>query len=314
MKIPTILGVAVIITLIALSALYYYYAPQKQENDLQISDLKVVNITDTSASVVWQTSSPSIGKVVHSQFEDLAKTASDNRDRGLDKTRLIHFVTLNDLKPNTKHYYKIKNDSHFYPQKALTFSTANIQQKTEDDLTFSFIKPLKGTVLDTNLNPTDESIIFLTIPGAQTLATFSSTSGNFVLPLKTILNNELDKIFIIESGTSADIMIVKGILKSNVKILISEENMNLPPIPIGSNLDLTNFSNKPINKISFSESPFQGMDFNSDGKVNSLDLAILREAARTPGADKTQTQSRFDINADGTINQDDIEAFSKALR
>lgn len=313
MKIPTLLGVTIIITLIVLSILYYYSPKQTDEDYLQISGLKVVNISDTTATIVWQTTTPTTGKVVYSQNDDLSHTASDNRDRRADKGRLVHFVTLNNLKPESTYRYKIENDDFLSPDKALEFKTAISPNSSDTDLNFSFIKPLKGTILNTNLNPIDESLIFLQIPGAQELATFSSTAGNFVLPLKKVFSKDLDKIFTIPNGTTADLTIVKGSLKSEVKITISESSINLPPITIGSSLDLVNFEPKQMSKITFSETAFLGLDFNSDGKINSLDLAMLREAAKLPGAASTQSQSRFDINRDGAIDQQDIDSFSKSL-
>ena len=314
MKIPTLLGMTIIVTLIALTGLYFYYSPsEKTENNSQISDLKVVNLSDTSATIVWQTTTPTIGKVSYSLSEDLSQSASDNRDRGTDKARMVHFVTINNLKSDSKYFYKVKNDDSAYPDKALGFRTARASEESDDPLTFSFIRPLKGTILNTNLNPIDESLIFLQIPGAQEMATFSSTAGNFILPLKKVYNKELDKIFMIPSNTKADLTVVKGVLKSDIKISISDLSVNLPPITIGSSLDLEKFTPSQIKKITFSETAFQGLDFNKDGRINSLDLAMLKEAATLPGAANTQTQSRFDINTDGVIDQKDIDAFSKSL-
>lgn len=315
MKIPTLLGIALIITLIALSGMYYYYIPRNPPGvNMQITDLKSVNISDTSAVIVWQTSSPTHGQVIYSsQFQQLSETASDARDRVQIQPRQVHFVTINKLKPNTRYNYKIKNDGSTFPQTALEFKTANFEIPSGDDLTFSFIKPVKGTILNTNLNPISESLIFLKIPGASDLATFSSTAGNFVMPLRTVLNTGLDKLFIIPPGTAADLTIVKGALKSSIKIVLDEDTVNLPPVPIGSNLDLTHFQIQPLSKITFNNPPPSGSDFNGDSKVNSLDLAMLREAAKPGSLIGTDTRSKFDINGDGLVDQKDIEEFSRIL-
>ncbi len=312
MRIPTLLGVAVIFALITSLGVYYYFGQDDHEEyNLEISDLKVVNITDTSATIAWQSSVPARGEILYSDSENLSKKAADQRTPA-DINRSTHFVTINDLKPDTKYFYKTKNDSFIYPPKPLQFKTAKFSNNNEE-LTFSFSKPLKGTVLNTNLNPTDESLIYLNIPGAQEIGAFSSTAGNFVLPLKSVLSKELDKQFIIEDGTTAQLTIVKNNLKSNIKIVISQNSINLPPITVGSNLDLINYSPTQIKKITFSERQSQGLDFNGDGAINSLDLAQLREAVNLPGANNTQSQSKFDVNLDGVIDQKDVEGFSEAL-
>ncbi len=313
MKIPTLLGVAAIATLIALAGLYYYYTPKTPLADsFNVTDVKVVNVTADSATVVWQTTTPSVGEVMFGKEEPLSLSALDTRDRGLKRARMVHFVTLNDLTPGTKYLYRVKNDESISQEKALGFETAKFVENREEVI-YSFIRPIKGTILNTNLNPIDESLIFLEIPGAQSLATFSSTAGNFVLPLKTVLNSDLDKLFTIESGTEAVLTIMKGALRSGVRISISEEKVNLPPVPIGSNLDLTNFKPQPFNKITFSTVPTIGSDFNGDQKVNSLDLAILREAAGDGNSGSVNTQSNFDINKDGIVDQDDVNEFARSL-
>lgn len=315
MKIPTLLGIAVLIAVLVSGGLYYFYfKPRSQISiDVQVTNLQVVNITNTSASIVWQTSVPVIGQVLYGSFEPLSQTANDNRDREQQTAREIHFVTINGLSPNSKYVFKVKNDSDI-EEKASEFTTAKTQEKSGDELSFSFIKPLKGTILNSNLNPVDESLIFLTIPGAQPLATFSSTAGNFILSLKTVLNRELDQVIDIPSNTPAEITAMRGGLKSNVKIMISENNMNLPPIPLGANLDLENFEPQPLTTITFNNPTFvQNFDFNNDSKVNSLDLAILREATNPKNAASIDNTKKFDLNLDGIVDQKDIDIFSKKL-
>lgn len=314
MKIPTVLGFATIITLMALGGLYYYYSPKEETSaNYGVADIKVVNITSNSATVVWQTNMPSVGGVFYNDSEQLSQKAADSRDRGLKRARMVHFANLSNLKPGTKYLYKVTNDEVAFPDQALGFETAKFELKQEDEITYSFLKPLKGTVLNTNLNPVDESLVFLEIPGAQSLGTFSSTAGNFVLPLKTVLSTNLDKLFLIPEDTQAALTVLKGSLRSEVKVTISDNKVNLPPIPVGSNLDLTNFEPQPFNKITFSTIPTIGSDFNGDQIINSLDLAILREAAGEANSGSVNTQSNFDINKDGIVDQDDVNEFAKSL-
>lgn len=315
MRIPTLLGITILVALIASGFIYYFYLkPMGQENiAVQVNDLQVVNVFNNSATVVWQTSEPTVGKVLYSKTDALEMEAFDNRDRGQFVPRLVHFVTINSLEPNTTYKFKVKNNEGT----SLDFGeirTATIQDNPDETPVFSFIKPLKGTVLNTNLNPIDESLVFLNIPGAEPLATFSSTAGNFILPLKTVLNKNLDEVMMIESGTSAEVVIVKGKVKSLIKVRISEDSMTLPPVAIGTNLDLENFEKEPMTTISFGETISQiNYDFNNDTRINSLDLAILRGAATSRTATSPESIQKFDLNFDGIINQADIDVFSRRL-
>lgn len=314
MKIPTLLGITLIIAIIGSLVYWFFYRqtiPLGQQ--IQVKELQAVNISDTSTTLVWQTNTPAFGEVNYGQTQKLGLKASDNRNRFDPKPRLTHFVTITNLKPDTQYFYKISSDSYFYPEKAAAFKTAPAIDPS-NDLEFSFIKPLKGTILNTNLNPIDESLIFIKIPGAQNLATFSSTSGNFILPLKLVLSEDLSQVFFIPEGTPAKLSIKKGDLTSEVKILISDKTINLPPIPIGNNLDLENFQPQSITKISFGERTQIKLDFNNDSKINSLDLAMLRAQINSRGTPSTENLNRYDVNPDGILDQKDIDAFSKTLQ
>lgn len=312
MKIPTLIGVTLIITIIASAILFFYRQKPESAQQTNIMDLQAVNIFDTATTIVWQTSTPVIGEVIFGENETLNLKASDNRDRGRLDPRTTHFVTLKNLKPNTKYFYKVKNNSSEYPEKSLDFTTA-LSPSSSDEVSFSFLKPLKGTVLNTNLNPIDESLIFLTLPGAENLATFSSTAGNFILPLKQVYTPGLDQIFTIPPDTKGSLTIKKGTLQSEVKIVISDATVNLPPVPIGNNLDLTNYKPQPISVISIGSNSRAKLDFNNDGIINSLDLAILRGKASSKQILKLEEQAGFDINSDGIVDQKDVDEFSRAL-
>jgi len=309
---PTLIGITLIIALIASAILYFHKKAPEKLQEVGVTDLQTVNIFATSATIVWQTEQPVIGEVVFNQSENLREEARDNRDRGQSEPRITHFVTLKNLKPNTKYFYKIKNDGVESAEKVIEFITA-ASPPSSNEPSFSFLKPLKGTILNTNFNPIDESLIFLTIPGAQNLATFSSTAGNFILPLKQVYTQNLDQLFTITPDTPAILVIQKGNLQSKVNILISDTTVGLPPISIGNNLDLTNYQPQPISIISIGQNIKVKLDFNNDGIINSLDLAILRGKANSKQVLSLEEQSGYDINSDGIVNQKDVDEFSKAL-
>lgn len=312
MKIPTLIGIALIIAL--LGSLGFWFLSGTDNGDAPsfiVSDLQTVNISDTAATVVWQTNLPSIGEVRYGELGNLNQKSIDNRDLKNPTEKYTHFVTLKNLKPNTQYYYKITNNSAVYSEKTQQFQTANIEKP--DDLNFSFVRPLKGTILNTTLNPIDESLIFLEIPGAQSLATFSSTAGNFIMPLKLVLNSDLSQVFNIPQDTAATLTVRKGMLKSTVKLLISQATVNLPQITLGSDLDLSGFIQEPPKAITIGVGGQVNLDFNADGRINSLDLAILRGKAGSGSLLNTQDQAKFDINSDGIVDQEDVSIFSRSL-
>lgn len=312
MKIPTLIGIALIIALIgSLGYWFLYMGNTIEQGNFEVSDLQTLNISNNTATVVWQTNLPAIGQVLYGESENLNLKSSDNRDIKNPVPRFTHFVTLKNLKPNTRYFYQTINSSGSYPPTLLEFTTSSLEGF--DDLSFSFLKPVKGTILNTNLNPIDESLVFLSIPGAQDLATFSSTAGNFIMPLKLVLDKNLKKVFNISSGTSAIMTVKKKNLESKVAVIISDKTVNLPPITIGTSLDLSKYAKPPISTILVGSKRQTNFDFNGDGKINSLDLAILREKATTRNLPEPEDLERFDITSDGVITQEDVDVFSKSL-
>ncbi|MBI2594060.1 fibronectin type III domain-containing protein [Candidatus Daviesbacteria bacterium] len=312
MKIPTLIGIALIIALIGSLGYWLLYGGNIiEQSNFKVSDLQTLNISNNTATVVWQTNLPVLGHVLYGESENLNLKSSDNRDIKNPAPRFTHFVTLKNLKPNTRYFYKIVNNSQSYPEKSLEFTTANLRDP--DELNFSFIKPVKGTILNTNLNPIDESLIFFSIPGAQDLATFSSTAGNFIMPLKLVLDKDLKKVYNIPDGTPASITVKKQGLESKVQIIISDSTVNLPPVTIGTSLDLSKYAKPSISTILIRSKRQTSFDFNGDGKINSLDLAILREKAAKRNLPRPDDLERFDITSDGAITQEDVDVFSKSL-
>lgn len=311
MKIPTLIGIALIIALIGSMGYWFLYKGNTIEQaNFEVSDLQTLNISNNTATVVWQTNLPALGQVLYGESENLNLKSSDNRDIKNPVPRFTHFVTLKNLKPNTKYFYQIINSSGSYPP-TLEFTTSNLEDS--DNLSFSFLKPVKGTILNTSLNPIDESLIFFSIPGAQNLATFSSTAGNFIMPLKIVLDKDLKKVFNISSGTSAIMTVKKKNLESKVALIISDKTVNLPPITIGTSLDLSKYAKPPISTILIRSKRQTNFDFNRDGKINSLDLAILREKTTTRNLPEPEDLERFDITSDGAITQEDVDVFSRSL-
>lgn len=312
MKIPTLLGLALLITAIALGSMIYLYQQNLDQKDQSLfspKKIEVLNISDTSVTIVWQTDSKTTGQIIYGPSQTLDKTQTDNRDKKEIREHVVHFVTLKDLKPDTKYFYQIKSSNFLFPKKPLDFKTAKtIENSTETALN----KPIQGTVLNINLNPIDEALVFLKIEDASDLATFSSTAGNFIIPLTDLRTRDLGSYYQITREIPASLQIVKGDLISSVEITLPL-NQILPPLTLGQNINLKDFiasESSRVKKQKELESPelVNKFDLNFDGKVNSLDLAKVIDLYNSKQKDK-----KADFSQDGVIDQKDIDIISKAL-
>lgn len=312
MKIPTLLGLALLLTAITLGVMISLYQQNlNRENKPQFApkQIKVLNISDTSVSIVWQTDLKTEGEIVYDTSQNLKHIESDNRDKDEIKQHLIHFVTLRDLKPDTKYFYKIKSESFLFPDQSLDFKTAKTIPDQQDN---SLNKPVQGTVLNTNLNPVDEALVFLKIEDASDLATFTSTAGNFIIPVTDLRTKDLSNFYPITQKIPATLQIIRGDLSSNVDITLPLDQI-LPPLTLGQNINLKDYiasESARVRKLKELQSPeiVNKFDLNGDGKVNSLDLASVIDLYNSKQKDK-----KADFNQDGAVDQKDIDIISKAL-
>jgi hypothetical protein len=109
-------------------SLFAYISYQKDKN-LEIDNIYITNVTDSSATVVWTTKEPVYGTLAVSTqpidkdvyYANSTALYYDDRDtiedeegnitveRDSSGTRYIHHVTMGSLEPDTKYYFKIKN-------------------------------------------------------------------------------------------------------------------------------------------------------------------------------------------------------------
>lgn len=339
MKIPTLLGLALIITSISLGILIVVLNNQtvkKQRPDFEPQNIHVVNISDTSATITWQTPTSLTGSVVYSENSNLDNFQYDNRNRGgIKLPHVVHFVTLKDLKPDTKYFYKIislpenlsKQNSLYekllskitvfnpeknfsYPDYKLDFKTGpKITDKT--DTPTELTRPIKGTVLNTNLNPIDEALVYLNIKDAQDLVSFTSTSGNFIIPLKGIRMFDLKNYYQLADNTPATLVIKKGSLSSKVEFTFPLENQTLPPITIGQTINLADYIASVSAKLKTQSNltPSNKFDLNNDNKINTLDLSLVLQ-----NFGKNPSLKRADLNEDGAVDQKDVDLLREVLK
>lgn len=310
MKIPTILGLALLITSLVLGIMVYSYNKQITDEIKILSypkNIKIVNVTDTQATIVWQTDTKVSGKVIYGINNYLKQTALDDRDQSEKKAHFSHFTTLKNLNPSTIYNFKLASGKFTLPEIAQEFKTAPKSEKSKTE-TFTNISPLRGIILDTDLNPVDDSLVFLKIKDAAEIATFSSSSGNFIMPLVNLRTEDLNSLYKITGETDTNITIIKGPLESKIQMQLPFENQILPPLTLGQNININDYLNSNLAKQNTIITRNQ-FDINNDGIVNSLDLSIL-----TQSINKKIKDPKLDFNKDDLLNQQDVNILKSALQ
>lgn len=297
-KIPTILGVGVL--LVSIIAGIFLVTNQQVLNSkaaapLTPKDITVANVSSTDAAIFWQTDVLATGFVQAGPSQNLGLTFKDDRDSTIPKPHFLHFVTLTNLAPNTTYYYRITSGVSTFPRDQI------LSFKTGPELPTGSTQPIIGTVLDSSSRPVTESIVVLEIPGAQRLATLTKGTGGFILPLSTLRSSDLSQGF---DPSAQNVLMTLNIFnnlnRSTINISPPFENLILPPITLGLNLDLTAQLPTAV------PSPVQNdklkkYDLNSDGVVNSLDQSIIIKNLGRKGPNLPA-----DLNGDGMVDQKDL--------
>ncbi len=280
MKIPTLFGLSLLIIAIGLGLfLYWYYQKTEGESKLALapSNIAALNITDSEASVVWQTKLETVGSVLWALGDPLNFTVSEKKE---DKASINHLINIDNLQPDKQYSVTIKNDRYIYPENSLKFKTA-LRIKSPV-LTYN---PIIGSVISETLQPIEGALVIFKTSGASNLATLTKKDGVFILPLKELRQKSFNQ--------TGELDIFLADKKSNIKIALPPSNEPFPPVILGQNYDFTKLQK---------EAPRIPEDINKDGVVNSLDLAILRNNLGRQPKEKS-----IDLNMDGVVDQKDID-------
>ncbi len=256
-KIPTILAL-LLLTVGLVGGVYLStqkeFLSLKTQADVSTApkNVAVGNLSDTSAVIFWQTDKPTSGFVQIGQTQNLGQNFQDDRDNKIPLQHNLHFVTLSNLSPATTYYYKITSGGESFPDNnSASFTTLN-------SIPYQTYSPLVGRVLNSDLQPVQEALIVLEIPGAQPLNTITKLAGNYILPLSNLRSSDLLHVFTLgKGGTTAKLRIFDNERSSEVKIYLDSQGNQitstasaLMPIIIGKDLDLIPPSPTPTPTLS----------------------------------------------------------------
>lgn len=198
--------------------------------------LQPVNIKPTQIGLFWQTNENTSGIIKYGKdLKNLNKIAIDERDleNKLPGKFHSHYMMLKNLEYNTTYYFQAFYSGTYSQIEKI--KTPNIVKNTTSS------KPIYGTILQSNNQPSQGSIILLEMDGFLPLVTFSKASGEWLLSIEQFIarksgdviletwnENSLFTIKIIdESGTSSIVTGTFTLLKNNQNNFLLGNNYNL---------------------------------------------------------------------------------------
>jgi hypothetical protein len=307
-RIPTLLVLILIIAIIGLGLFIYFLNQtnnQKKIIEINPQELLVANITDNSASIIWHTDKPVVGKV---QINN--RSINDERDTDTSpKERVSHFITINSLLPQTDYQFQIEMNGLIYPDQPIKFKTISTEL-SERSIQEQTYPPIRGTILTQNQAPLEEGIIVLKLPNAIPKASFITINGNYVLPLTKIISNDLSDLVRITEKLPVTLEARKGQLASLIQLTLPVANQ-LVPVTLGKNENLIEFLSQPISTplpLNFQQTELS-FDLNNDGKVNTLDSSLITDLVQ-----RRQFNQKADFNGDKNIDQKDLDLIKAQLQ
>lgn len=295
-KIPTLLGLAIIISGIATGAFINFKGQNiisRASPNLDAQSITLSNISDDSVTISWQTSTLTPSFITYGISDPSEITAVDDRDKAGPKAHLMHYVDITNLLPKTTYQYKIISGTN--SSQILSFTTAApLTSQTG-------LQPIIGSVFEKGQQPLTEAIAYLSIGDAITQSSLVKLAGSFLIPISQIRKSDLSDGFSIKAESVAKLTIISAKGQATALFKVGDFEKGLPPITLGDNLDLTVQIDDPTK-----------YDLNGDGQINSADNAIILQ--NTGPVSSKIKNPKADINSDGVVDQKDLDILIKKIK
>lgn len=237
--IPTILGIIILVV----SIIFGVFLIRKNQAlslkaaaEIAPKEVKITNLSDTSFTVSWLTQTAADGFVSFGENSP-DQAVPDDRDKGVGSksSKFTHYVTLDNLKPSTKYYFKINSGGKFFDRggnlyEVTTAPTINLALPSADT---AF-----GIVIDSNENPAKGAIVYLSLANTAPLSSLVSNDGSWVIPLSMARTMSLSSYSKYDQEIQIEEIFVQGgNLGTSTAIAITKYDSPVPSLTLGQNYD-----------------------------------------------------------------------------
>jgi hypothetical protein len=248
--------------------------PKTQASQTKIDEMQVTNLTYHSVSLYWKTSDKKVGWLVYGEdSQKLDRIAFDDRDLDTKKNKyFIHYVSLSNLIPSKKYYFKVVSDDGVVADasgNAFSFSTV-AQVNTTTNL-----KPAFGKIVNANSSPLSSGIVLITVENGEVLSSLTKdTTGEFLVPMYFLLKSDTHALYIPKDTTPVTITVTseEGEV-SHVKTLVSKLSPLDQTIILGKDYDFTQSATNVL-----------GETTKTTAKLNQIDIIYPTEKALIPAS------------------------------
>lgn len=262
-RIPTILGLLFItISVVLTSFLVKNTAVFKGRAAPSIvpQNLRITNISDTSFTVSYITEDTTIGSLSFGTETQMGNSSIDDRDQpeGIIKPYKVHYITVRDLKPNQKYFFEVISGQETFLDNGKPFEVNTAQSIVNPPPQ----QPVSGKIISPTGDQITEAIVYLTTLNSQILSVLVKPDGSYILPLNSILNENLTFYVFLTENDKLQLMVSSPNFQSQILLLAKQTNpvplitlskdydftISLSPTDIASNAASLKFPTLPVSK------------------------------------------------------------------
>ena len=186
-KIPTFLGILLVIVLMAVVGFVFESLSRGQtraSSSIEPKKVTVTNLSDTGFTIVWETEEAATGSILVSSSVGKKQSGFDERDASGNMGKYVtHSTSIRSLTPNTTYTITILSNGKRYPSDAKNYQVTTLSPLVSAP---GNIDSAYGKVLKTDGTPAEGALVFLTLENSQTLSTIVRSSGSWIIPLSLI--------------------------------------------------------------------------------------------------------------------------------
>lgn len=240
-RIPTLLGLFVI-SLAILGTTFLVgqrtFFTQEASPNSDPQEIRITNVTDSSFTVSYHTTSPVIGSLNFGKTT-LTQTVIDEKDRNTLVEHKIHSFTVKNLSPSTKYFFTIVSGQNTYQNNGVPYQVETAT-KIEAKRPSGFLVGKLAT--EEGITP-KEAIVYMTSQGAAPLSTAMKSDGTYTISFENLRTEALDAFFKLNSSSIIKLLVISD--KGTSKLTISAKDIvSVPTIVVSKDYDFIDSNEK----------------------------------------------------------------------
>ncbi len=197
--------------------------------------VKITNIGNSSFIVSWATADKTTGLILAGETAKPDEIRKDVRDQSNTGSFSLHFVVVDNLRPQTKYYFRIIAGGKTYDnsQKPYEVTTAAAKVPPDHDIA-------TGKILTPAGQPAAGAIVYLSLANAVPQAALTDDNGNWLVPLSSARTLDLTDFSHYDREAQIEEIVVKG-EEGNASATLTSGNDNpAPDIILGQSYNFLN--------------------------------------------------------------------------